>query len=69
MGALLALIRDEPKEEPGRVVVAFARALVEKSVTVTTGPPSGFKTSPGSTRKCHPIRLPATMSAMPPIRK
>ena len=31
-GALLAPIREEPKEEPRRVVVAFTRALVERAV-------------------------------------
>src|SRR5580693_6659266 len=40
-----------------------------KSITVTTGPPSGFKTSPRPPKKCQPIRPAAAMSATSPIRK
>src|SRR5260370_25820371 len=38
-----------------------------KSITVTTGPPSGFKTSPRPPKKCQPIRPTAATSATPPI--
>src|SRR5207237_3992161 len=37
-----------------------------KSITVTTGPPSGFKTSPRPPKKCQPIRPAAAMIATPP---
>jgi hypothetical protein len=40
-----------------------------KSITVTTGPPSGFRTSPRLSERCHPIRPPTMTSAAPPIRK
>ena len=40
-----------------------------KSITVTTGRPSGFRISPRLSQKCHPVKPQATMSAMPQIRK
>src|SRR6478609_8965366 len=42
--------------------------LRAKSITVTTGPPSGFNTSPRLSKRCQPIRPAAAMSATPPIR-
>jgi len=142
-GALLAAVGYEPKKKPRRVIVSFARALVEraadrqldipaprqcridgeididrrnsidalsrvsnrmlgtpsltakaivigervqnfrcrqpegsgssgklrpKSITVTTGPSSGFNTSPRPPQKCQPVRPTAAASATPPIR-
>src|SRR5271168_1127068 len=43
--------------------------LRPKSITVTTGPPSGLNTSPCPPQKCHPIRPTVPTSATPPIRK
>jgi hypothetical protein len=40
-----------------------------KSITVTTGPPSGFKTSPRPSKNYQPIRPAAVRSPSPPIRK
>src|SRR5271165_4731655 len=40
-----------------------------KSITVTTGPPSGFKTSPRPPKKCQPIKPTTVASATSPIRK
>ena len=43
--------------------------LCPKSITVTTGPPSGFKTSPRPPKKCQPIRPTAATIVTPPIRR
>src|ERR1700720_2865174 len=40
--------------------------LCPKSITVTTGPPSGFSTSPRPPKKCQPIRPTTVTIAMPP---
>src|SRR6516165_6794528 len=42
--------------------------LRPKSITVTIGPPSGFKTSSRPPKKFQPIRPTAAASATPPIR-
>src|ERR1700730_10827800 len=44
--------------------------LCEKSITVTTGPPSGFNTSPRPSKRCQPIRPVAVMlGSVEPFRR